>query len=319
MFFDSFFNKNYAQIVKKLKSDNQPLGELNSNEHSEFLAYLNLASIDHRRMLLQLGKKHNIRLHYGACMSMVEIITTLYLYWLNVDPQNPTWYERDRFILSKGHAAPSLYIALFQAGFVPESKFSTYRTISSIFQGHPDRKKTPGVDCSTGSLGQGFPVACGMAWALKNDGNKAKVYCLLSDGECNEGSVWEAALIASNAGLNNLVLIIDHNKKSSYGSMKNRNDIVPLNMKWESFGWNVLTANGHDIADLTRSLKSALDEKNSPTVIICETIKGKGIPLLETQFVSSNNFLEKQYYDESLSNLIELENKLIAKFATRIR
>lgn len=320
MFFDPLnINKNYADKVKNLRKDIERSKPMDESKHQEILTYLQLASVDHRRMLLQLGQKQNIRLHYGACMSMVEIITTLYLYWLNIDPKRPDWQERDRFILSKGHAAPSLYIALLQAGYVGDSDFQTYRTLDSIFQGHPDRNKTPGIDCSTGSLGQGFPVSCGMAWALKNEESQANVYCLLSDGECNEGSVWEAALIAVNAKLDNLVLLIDYNKKSSYGLMQNRNDIAPLPEKWKSFRWNVLQVNGHNIAEIFLALIQAYDKKGIPTVIICDTIKGNGIPLHEKQFVSSSSSLDEKSYREAIIHLNNMEKQIIEKSGISIR
>ena len=320
MFFDPLnINKNYAGHVLTLRKTIEPYRSLDEGETIEILTYLKLASIDHRRMILQLGQKHNIRLHYGACMSMVEIITTLYLYWLNVDPKDPEWKDRDRFILSKGHAAPSLYIALLQSDFVKDIDFYTYRTLDSIFQGHPDRNKTPGIDCSTGSLGQGLPVACGMAWALKNEEKKSGVYCLMSDGECNEGSVWEAALIAANAKLDNLVLMIDYNKKSSYGSMKNRNDIAPLHEKWKSFGWNVLESDGHDIAAISKALNSARLATGFPTVIIYNTEKGRGIPLHARQFVSSSSALDHANYEEAIIHLNNMEKQIIEGSGFNIR
>ncbi|WP_339713046.1 transketolase [uncultured Kriegella sp.] len=320
MFFDiQNINKGYAADVKRLLERGKPFQAIQSPKDLDLLNYLGLAAIDHRRMLLQLGQKHKIRLHYGACMSMVEIITILYLYWLNIDPEKPDWDGRDRFVLSKGHAVPSLYITLLQSGYVSDRDFEKYRTIDSIFQGHPDRNKTPGIDCSTGSLGQGFPVACGMAWALKKNGSSAKVYSLLSDGECNEGSVWEAALIAHNARLDNLISIIDYNKKSSYGSMKDRNAVSPLSQKWESFGWNVLRANGHDFEDLSRVLKQAHDTKGRPSIIICDTIKGKGIPLHTRQFVSSSSGLDESHYEEAIVYLNNLEKKINEESGTRIR
>ncbi len=311
MFFDSQnINKKYAEDVKRLCKGVERFQAINETNNRDLLDFLRLAAIDHRRMLLQLGQKQNIKLHYGACMSMVEIVTILYLYWMNIDPEQPDWNGRDRFVLSKGHAVPSLYITLFQSGYVKDNDFKVYRTIDSIFQGHPDRNKTPGIDCSTGSLGQGFPVACGMAWALKKEGSSASVYCLLSDGECNEGSVWEAALIASNAKLDNVISIIDYNKKSSYGLMQDRNDVSPLSEKWKSFGWNVLRANGHDFEDLSKVLKQAHDTKGKPSVIICDTLKGHGIPLHTRQFISSSSALDKEHYEEAIIHLNNLEKKI---------
>ena len=320
MFFNvQNINKGYAEDVKRLRNGIKPYQAIQEPRDGELLDYLRLAAIDHRRMLLELGQKQEIWLHYGACMSMVEITTMLYLYWMNIDPNRPDWEGRDRFILSKGHAVPGLYIALLQSGYVKDSDFEKYRTLDSIFQGHPDRNKTPGIDCSTGSLGQGFPVGCGMAWALKRDKNPARVFCLLSDGECNEGSVWEAALIAANAKLDNLIAIIDYNKKSSYGSMTDRNDVSPLSQKWDSFGWNVIRAKGHDIVDLSKALKEAHATQGKPSVIICDTNKGNGIPLHARQFISSSSGLNVQNYEEAITYLNNLEKKINEEFGSRIR
>lgn len=261
-------------------------------------------------MLFQLGEKHGIKLHYGACLSMTEVILTLYLYWLRIDPQSPHAPGRDRFILSKGHAAPSLYITLFQAGFVPEKEFWNYRNLDSVFQGHPDRNKLPGVDCTTGSLGQGLPVACGMAWTLRRNNPDTRVFCLLSDGECNEGSIWEAAMIGANARLDNLVAIIDRNRKSSYGTMAGRNDVEPLADKWTAFGWNVLTVDGHDIPEITRALAQAGERTGRPTVILADTIKGRGNPFAEKNFVRSSSSLPPDQLAEALAGQNALEETL---------
>ena len=252
-------------------------------------------------MLFKLGEKHGIKLHYGACLSMTELIVTLYLYWLNVDPADPHANARDRFILSKGHAAPSLYVALCQAGFFTDAAFENYRDLDSVFQGHPDRNKLPGVDCTTGSLGQGLGVGCGLAWALRRLKSDARVYCLLSDGECNEGSVWEAAMIGANARLDSLIAIIDRNRKSSYGTMSGRNDVEPLADKWTAFNWHVLTVDGHDVAAITQALAAARAHRGQPTVILADTIKGRGIPYAEKNFVRSSSSLPKDQLAESLA------------------
>ena len=170
---------------------------------------LKLQAIAARRFMLTLGSRQHIRLHHGAMTSVVEILTLLYGRWLNVRPEQPDWEARDRFVLSKGHAAPALYVALCMAGYFPESEFDGFRKVGSRLQGHPDRTKTPGVDCTTGSLGQGFPVACGMALAAKMERAPWKAYACISDGECNEGSTWEAAMIAANLGLDRLMVLVD--------------------------------------------------------------------------------------------------------------
>lgn len=271
---------------------------------------LKLKSVVHRQQLLELGHNLNIRLHYGASTSAVEILNTLYFRWMNYDPRQPDWPERDRFVLSKGHAAPSLYIALSMAGFFSDAEFKNFRRLGSILQGHPDRNKTPGVDCTTGSLGQGLPVACGMALAAKMNQASLGVYTLLSDGECNEGSTWEAAMIAANLKLDTLTTLIDRNRKSSYGPMEGRNGIEPLAEKWASFGWNVISCNGHDYVELSRALYQAESVKGSPSVIICNTIKGKGIPFAEKYPTRSNFALTEEQYQEATLTLNDQENRI---------
>ncbi len=284
-----------------------PKRPLDEHYDAALLRRLRLTAIAHRRRLLTLGRDLGIRLHYGAMMSAVEILTTLYTIWMNVNPQQPNWPDRDRFVLSKGHAAPSLYVALEMRGFFPEQELAGFRRLHSHLQGHPDRIKTPGVDCSTGSLGQGFPVACGMALGAKMDHAPYRVYALLSDGECNEGSVWEAALIAANLKLDTLVALLDWNKKSSYGTMAGRNDIYPLADKWQSFGWAVFECDGHDFVSLTTALAAAEQVRGQPPIILCHTTKGRGIPYAETHHTRSNFALTEEQYAEAMANLDSLE------------
>jgi transketolase len=271
---------------------------------------LKQAAIEQRRLLLELGHRGPIRLHYGAMMSCIDILTLLYLRWLNVDPHNPGWPDRDRFVLSKGHAAPALYAALWIRGFFPMEAFDSFRRLGSLLQGHPDRNKTPGVDCTTGSLGQGFPVACGMALGAGIDQASYRVYALISDGECNEGSVWEAALIAANLKINRLTVLLDWNKKSSYGPMEGRNDIQPLADKWQAFGWAVLECDGHDFVSLSQALSAAEQVRDRPAVLLCHTIKGRGIPHAETQPTRSNFSLTEEQFQEALAHLIDEEQSL---------
>ena len=245
---------------------------------SDAIAALELKAIAVRRFILELGLRSHIRLHYGAIMSVVEILTLLYDRWMTVDPVRPGWELRDRFILSKGHAAPALYVVLSLTGYFARSEFEGFRRIGSTLQGHPDRCKTPGVECSTGSLGQGFPVACGMALASRIDAASWKVYSCIGDGECNEGSTWEAAMIASNLSLDRLVVLVDANGKSSYGPMNNRNSVEPLGDKWRAFNWEVFECDGHDFVSLSRSLANADKVKGRPSAVLCTTVKGKGIP-----------------------------------------
>jgi transketolase len=302
LFFDPAINRGHAAAVLGLRKTRPAAAvPLQPGVDDEWLRLLQLACVDHRRMLFELGARHRISLHYGACLSMTEIVLTLYLYWLRIDPSSPHAQGRDRFILSKGHAAPSLYLTLFQAGFVAEGQFANYRSLDSVFQGHPDRNKLPGVDCTTGSLGQGLPVACGMAWALRQSQPAARVYCLISDGECNEGSIWEAAMIGANAKLDNLVAIVDRNRKSSFGTMAGRNDIEPLADKWRAFGWHVLTVDGHDIPAITQALAGAASHRGRPTLILADTIKGRGIPYAEKNFVRSSSSLPVDQLAEAMA------------------
>lgn len=280
--------------------------------HEDFaeIAAMKLRAIAIRRFILSLGSRLSIRLHYGAIMSVVEILTLLYDRWMTRDPELQDWESRDRFVLSKGHAAPGLYAALSFAGYFPESEFAGFRRIGSILQGHPDRTKTPGVDCSTGSLGQGFPVACGMAVAAKLDRASWKAYTCISDGECNEGSTWEAALIASNLGLDRIVVLLDANGKSSYGPMKGRNDVEPLLEKWRAFNWETFECDGHDFVSLSRSLADAETTVGKPSVVVCRTVKGKGIPWAEKNNTKSNFLMEDKYCAEALASLDEQEKEI---------
>jgi transketolase len=283
---------------------------LNPQKDSERLKELQYAALTVRRKILEMGYQNHIRLHYGALMSMVEIVTTLYLQWLDVRPDDPHWRGRDRFVLSKGHGAPSVYVALWMRGFFDASHFNGFRRLNSILQGHPDRLKTPGIDSSSGSLGQGFAVACGMALAAKIDQAPFRIYCLMSDGECNEGSIWEAAQIAANLKLDHLTVLMDRNRKSSYGWMAGRNDIEPLADKWRAFNWDVQECDGHDFVSLTQAMRKADQTRGGPAIILCNTTKGKGIPYVENYPTKPNILLSEENYQECLRHLDEVEREL---------
>ncbi len=281
---------------------------LDTRQHEDAIRELELSAITMRRKILYMGHHNHIQLHYGALMSMVEILTVLYSHWLNINPHDPEWSERDRFVLSKGHGAPALYVALWLRGFFEESHFDGFRRLDSILQGHPDRQKTPGIDSCSGSLGQGFPVACGMALGSKIDDAPYRVYSLMSDGECNEGSIWEAAQIASNLELDRITVVLDWNKKSSYGLMVGRNDIEPLRDKWEAFNWAVFECDGHDFVSLSSALHEAEAVQDKPSIVLCHTVKGKGLPYVENYPVKPNILLSQEKYDECLAQLDEVEN-----------
>lgn len=284
---------------------------LNATGQADAIKSLKLSAVSMRRKIVEMGYVNHIRLHYGALMSMTEIMVAMYLRWLNLNPEEPSWPGRDRFVLSKGHGAPALYVALWMRGFFDERHFNGFRRLHSILQGHPDRLKTPGVEISAGSLGQGFPVACGMALGKKLDDAAFQVYVLISDGECNEGSIWEAAQIAANLGLE-VKAIMDWNRKSSYGLMAGRNDIEPLTDKWRAFNWKVFEcANGHDFACITEALEKAEGVRDRPAIVLCHTIKGKGIPYVENYPTKPNILLTDDKYEECLAHLDTVESEIL--------
>ncbi|MBN2251898.1 MAG: transketolase [Candidatus Altiarchaeota archaeon] len=219
--------------------------------------------------------------HPGGSLSCVDIITTLYFYKMRHKPEDPGWVDRDRFVLCKGHAAPTLYAALAEAGYFPREELKNLRKFKSMLQGHPDRRKTPGVEFSSGSLGQGLSVACGMAMAGKLDKKDYRVYALLGDGECDEGQVWEAAMLASQYKIDNLIAIVDRNGLQIDGPTERVMSLEPFSRKWEAFGWHVLEIDGHNIEDIIHALDEAGKVKRRPVVIIAHLIKGKGVSFME--------------------------------------
>jgi transketolase len=226
--------------------------------------------------------------HLGGPLSAVDILTALYFDIMNVDPDNPSWEDRDRFILSKGHSAIALYTILAMRGFFPVSELDTFDAIDSRLQGHPDMKLLPGVDMSTGSLGQGISAAVGMALGAKLQGRPFRVFCLIGDGESQEGQVWEAADIAAKYGLDNLVVIMDFNKLQQFGWGTGRRRASPVSNpeeRWAAFGWNVGVVNdGNDIAQLLAALHTPA-APGRPSIWIAHTVKGKGIHFMENDYV----------------------------------
>lgn len=221
--------------------------------------------------------------HPGGSLSAADILAVLYFSVMKVDPANPGWPDRDRFVLSKGHAAPVLYAALAEKGYFPRQELLNLRQTGHFLQGHPDMRKVPGVDMSTGSLGQGISAAAGMALAGKIDHKSFRVFCLLGDGEVAEGLVWEAAMAAAHYKLDNLTAILDYNGLQIDGTNEEVMNSAPLADKWRAFGWNVLHTDGHDLAGLQSALEKAIDYKEKPTIIIAKTIKGKGVSFMENQ------------------------------------
>ena len=221
--------------------------------------------------------------HPGGSLSAVEIVTALYFGILRHKPQEPCWPGRDRFILSKGHAAPLLYAVLAECGYFPVEELSTLRKLGSRLQGHTDCRLTPGVEVTAGALGQGLSIATGVALAGRLDSSNYRVYTLLGDGECNEGQVWEAAMAAAHFGVDNLVAIVDRNGLQLDGWSDEIMNLEPFAEKWQAFGWHTLVIDGHDLAAITNAVEHTRSIKGRPSVIIARTVKGKGVSFMENQ------------------------------------
>lgn len=221
--------------------------------------------------------------HPGGSLSSADIMTVLYFYYMRHKPEDPFWPERDRFILSKGHTAPVLYSAMAEAGYFPKEEIKTLRKYKSRLQGHPHKLFLPGVEISTGSLGQGLAVANGVALAGKLDHKNYRVYVIIGDGESQEGMVWEAAMFASQHKLDNLTAFLDYNKLQIDGRIKDIIDLEPVVEKWKSFGWNTLEIDGHSITQIIEALDKAKKTKGQPTMIIAHTTKGKGVSFMENK------------------------------------
>ena len=231
-----------------------------------------------RRQCLLMTNRANAS-HIGSCLSVADILAVLYGKILRFDPARPEWGERDRFILSKGHGCAALYAALAETGFFPAAWLETYYQNGAQLAGHATHKGVPGVEISTGSLGHGLPVGTGMALAAKRDGRSYRVFCVLSDGECDEGSTWEAALFAPHHRLGNLTVIIDYNKIQSLGRVADVLDLEPLAAKWRTFGWATSELNGHDLGALEEALER--NDPERPHCIVAHTVKGKGVSFME--------------------------------------
>lgn len=247
--------------------------------------------------------------HPGGSLSAADLMTYLYMGRLNVDPKDPNFPERDRVVLSKGHAAPALYAALALRGFFPMDEMKTLRKIDSRLQGHPDCLKIPGVDASTGSLGQGISIACGMALSGKISCEPYKVYAILGDGELDEGEVWEAAMFASHYQLDNLVAVVDNNDMQIDGRIGDVMSPYPITDKFEAFGWNVISINGHDFKEMERAFDQAERVMQKPTVIIMRTTKGKGVSYMENVLDWHGKAPNDEEYEVAMNDL----NKLLAE------
>ena len=241
--------------------------------------------------------------HPGGSLSAAEIITALYFRTLHHDPENPQWSERDRFVLSKGHAAPILYAALAEAGYFPVAELATLRKMDSRLQGHTDRNLTPGVEMSAGSLGIGLSFAVGVALAARVDSKTYQTYALLSDGECEEGQTWEAALAAAHFNLDNLTAMVDCNGMQLSGWTRDIMQLEPLIRKWQAFGWHVIDIDGHDFDQILTAFSKAEKMKGKPTVIIARTVKGKGVSFMENNVVFHGKAPTWQEAEKALKEL----------------
>lgn len=221
--------------------------------------------------------------HPGGSLSVADILTVLYFQEMKINPKNPDWEDRDRFVLSKGHCSPALYAVLANRGFFPVEELKTFRALGSRLQGHPDKKEIPGVDMSTGSLGQGLSAANGMAITGKMNQKNYRVYCVLGDGEIEEGQIWEAAMAANKYHLDNLCIVVDNNHLQIDGTIEEVMSPYPIDEKFKSFGFEVIHIEGHDIEEINKAFEVAKNVKGKPTCIIAKTIKGKGISFMENQ------------------------------------
>ncbi len=241
--------------------------------------------------------------HPGGSLSVADILTVLYFNELNIDEKNPKWEERDRLVLSKGHCSPALYSCLANRGYFDIEKLKEFRKIGKKLQGHPDMKKIPGVDMTSGSLGQGLSAANGMAIAGKLDKKDYRVYCVLGDGEIEEGQVWEAAMAAAHYKLDNLCVIVDNNNLQIDGKITDVMSSYPIDEKFKSFGFQVININGHDIDEIIKAFEVARDIKGKPTCIIAKTIKGKGVSFMEDKAEWHGKAPNEEQYNEAIKEL----------------
>ena len=276
---------------------------------AEDINNLNTVSKKLRRYVLKMI--HNAKSgHPGGSLSATEILTYLYFKQMNIDPQNPKAEDRDRFVLSKGHAAPALYAVLAERGYFDKELIKTLRKPDSILQGHPDMKKIPGVDMSTGSLGQGISAAVGMALSSKHFGPDFKVYALLGDGEIEEGQVWEAAMFAANKGLDNLTVFVDLNNLQIDGSIDEVNSAKPVDKKFEAFNWHVITLeDGNDFDQIEAALNEAA-AVDKPVAVIANTVKGKGVSYMENAVGWHGSAPDDELYEQAMAELKAQLDKL---------
>lgn len=250
--------------------------KINENE----IKRLEDISKDIRCSVLTMVEKAGVG-HIGGSLSVTDILVALYFKVLKVDPKNPEWMDRDRLVVSKGHCATALYSTLAEKGFFPKEELNTFGTINSKFQVHPDKTKVPGVEASTGALGQGLSIGLGMALAARLDNKDYHTYVILGDGEIQEGQIWEAALFAAHYRLDNITAILDLNNVQLMGHVSEIMDITPVSDKWKAFGWEVIKVDGHDFKQLMEGFFKAKKVKGKPAIIIADTVKGKGVSFMQ--------------------------------------
>lgn len=251
--------------------------------------------------------------HPGGSLSIADILTVLYFNEMNIDAKNPKMKNRDRLVLSKGHCSPALYAVLAEKGFFEKNELETFRNISSNLQGHPDMNKVPGVDMTSGSLGQGLSAANGMAIAGKLDNKNYRVYCILGDGEIEEGQVWEAAMSANKYKLDNLCVIVDNNNLQIDGPIDKVMSSYPIDEKFKSFGFQVINIDGNDIDEILKAFEVAKNVKEKPTVIIAKTIKGKGVSFMENQVGWHGKAPNDEQYEQAMEELKKAGESLCQK------
>ncbi|MBN1570270.1 MAG: transketolase [Acidobacteria bacterium] len=267
-----------------------------------------IAKLEHLARIIRLDIIQMVgvgqRGHLGGSCSIADVVTALYFSKMRHDPGNPSWPDRDRFLLSKGHAALVQYAALAECGYFSKEELKSTKRYGSILQGHPDLKSTPGVEANTGSLGQGLSIASGIAAGLRIDGRGSRVYCVIGDGELAEGQIWEAAMAASHFKLDNLVAILDYNGLQATGPVAQRFNTNPVPEKWRAFGWHVQEIDGHDMSAILRALDDADAVKGKPKMILARTVKGSGIPFAENKVEFHNGLLDAGQFETACALLI---------------
>jgi transketolase len=264
---------------------------------------------DIRKGIIEIAYKAQGPSHQGPSLSCTDILAALYFKVMKIDPANPQWEERDRFILSKGHACPAYYATLAERGYFDKDLLYTVRCLNSILQGHPDMNKTPGVDMTSGSLGNGLSTGVGIALALKIKKIHSNVFVLLGDGECQEGEVWEAVMAAPRFGIDSLIAIVDDNHLQAGGYTDQILSLEPLRDKWEAFGWKVFEMNGHNMEDIVNKLEMAVSFQGRPVVLIAHTIKGKGVSFMESDVSWHGKIPTQAEYEQAISELTQIGGK----------